>query len=411
MYPELAGYYVRITIDARFVPEAKNMFIKSILTTMAALIIFVAAASPAFAARNGISPGETIESRLSTDNDQLEDGCYFETYTIDCEPGTLVTISETSEKMDCYLIVTGPRDAQWENDDFSSDNFNSRLTLMISDPEDFEIIATTFSEETGAYILSVEEVVRPEYYGVFIGIEDYGEEYSDAPLCDQDAENLVDAFIQSDLMERDHTILLTNEDAELADVEDAMDEMAGTVGPNDVFIFFFSGHGDRVEATAETQAREIDGMNEALALRDQDLIDDHLAEMLNAIDAKLKIAVMDSCYAGGVAEDISRFPKTVGLASSEEDVLSDFAPGLDAGGFLSVFFREAIDGEGDLDGDGIVMIGELARYLRIRYLEDGPTTDQAMYGYPELTEERGLVSQDTIFCWSAEAGSRHSNKH
>ncbi|MCX6645966.1 MAG: caspase family protein [bacterium] len=386
------------------------MLIRSILMTLISLILILVAASPAFAARNEISPGQTIESRLDTDDDQLEDGCYFETYTIDCEPGTLVTISESSDKMDCYLIVTGSRDSQWENDDITSDILDSRVTVMITDPADFEIIATTFSEETGAYTLTVEEIVRPEYFGVFVGIEDYGEEFASAPLCDQDAENLVDAFIQSDLMERDHTILLTNEDAELADVEDAMDEMSRMVGPDDVFIFFFSGHGDRVEASAENMAGEIDGMDETLALRDQNLVDDHLAEMLNAIDAGLKVAVMDSCYAGGVAEDVSRYPKTVGLASSEEDVLSDFATELDAGGFLSVFFKEAISGDADLDGDGIVMIGELARYLRIRYLEDGPTTEQAMYGYPELVDERGLVTQDTIFCWWVETGNRHSNK-
>ena len=362
-------------------------------------MVFLIASIPAMATANEIRPGETLQSRFDERDDQLEDDCYYEVYTIDCEPGTLVTITESSDKVDCYLIVTGPRDAHYENDDYLSDSLDSRVTVLISDPDDFEIVATTFSEETGRYDLIVEEVVRPTYYGVFVGIEDYGEEFEDAPLCDEDAENLLDTFVRSGLMEEEHAILLTNRDAELIDVENAMHEMSQMVGPDDIFVFFFSGHGNRIEASSRHMDSEIDGMDETLSLRDTELVDDHLAEMLNDIDARLKIAVMDSCHAGGVAEDVSRFPKTVGLASSEEDVLSDFAPDLHAGGFLSVFFREAIEGDGDLDRDGILMIGELARFLRIRYLEDGPTTEQAMYGYPELVHERGLVSQDTIFCW------------
>ncbi|MCK4719479.1 caspase family protein, partial [bacterium] len=204
-----------------------------------------------------------------------------------------------------------------------------------------------------------------------MGIDDYGAELDDAPLCDEDAENLFDTFVRSGIMDKENGIVLTNRDAELMDVENAMHDMAQRVGPDDVFIFFFSGHGDRIAATSRNVAGEIDEYDETLVLRNTDLIDDHLAEMLGEIDAALKVGVLDACHAGGVAEDISRFPKTVGFASSEEDVLSDFAPELDAGGYLSVFFTEAVGGDADLDGDGIIMIGELARFLSNRFYEDG----------------------------------------
>lgn len=377
---------------------------KSILISLIILAIFAFVSTPVFATEDEIRPGETIEGRLDRDDDQLEEDeygeeCYFDTFTIDCDPLTVVRITQSSDKVDSYLIVSGPRDAQWENDDYSSESFDSRISVFIIDPDDFEILCTTYAEETGRYELTVEEIVKPVYYGVFVGIDDYGEEFEDAPLCDEDAENMLDSFVDSGLMEPENAILITNRDAELIEIENAMHEMSMRVGEDDIFIFFFSGHGDRIEASSRNMAGEIDGQDETLALRDTDLVDDHLAEMLSEIDARLKIGIMDSCHAGGVAEDISRFPKTVGFASSEEDVLSDFAPELDAGGYLSVFFREAIDGDGDLDGDGMVMIGELARFLRIRYLEDGPSTEYAMYGYPELVHERGLVTQDTIFCW------------
>lgn len=376
------------------------MIRNSILILTIAITIFLIASAPVFATSTEIGLGETIEGRFERNDDQLEDDdCYYDSYIIDCEPGTLVRITETSRKVDSYLIVTGPRGEQWENDDYEDGSFDSQVTVLISDPDDFEIIATTYSEETGRYELTVEELIKPDFYGVFVGIDDYGAELDDAPLCDEDAENLFDAFVRSGIMDEENGIVLTNRHAELIDVENAMHDMAQRVGPDDVFIFFFSGHGDRVEAISRNIAGEIDEYDETLVLRDTDLVDDHLAEMLGEIDAALKVGVLDACHAGGVAEDISRFPKTVGFASSEEDVLSDFAPGLDAGGYLSVFFMEAIGGDADLDGDGIIMIGELARFLSMRFYEDGPETDQAMNGYPELVHERGLVTQETIFYW------------
>lgn len=375
------------------------MIRNSILILTIAITIFMIASTPVFATSTEIGLGETVEGRLDRDDDKLEDDCYYDTYTIDCEPGTLVRITQTSRKVDSYLIVKGPRGEQWENDDYSDDVLDARIFVLIFDPDDFEIFCTTYSEETGRYELTVEEIIKPTFYGVFVGIDDYGPEFDDAPLCDEDAENMFDAFVRAGIMERENGIVLTNRRAELIDVENAMREMAQRVGPDDVFIFFFSGHGDRSEAISRNIAGEIDEYDETLVLRDTDLVDDHLAEMLSEIDAALKIGVLDACHSGGVAEDISRFPKTVGFASSEEDVLSDFAPDLDAGGYLTVFFIEAVSGDADLDGDGIIMIGELARFLSIRFYEDGPKTEQALYGYPELVHERGLVSQETIFYW------------
>lgn len=376
------------------------MIRNSMLILTISITICMIASTPVFATSTEIGLGETVEGRFERNDDQLEDDdCYFDAYIIDCEPGTLVRITQTSRKVDSYLIVTGPRGEQWENDDYDDDSFDSQITVLISDPDDFEILCTTYSEETGRYELTVEELIKPTFYGVFVGIDDYGEELDDAPLCDEDAENLFDTFVRSGIMEEENGIILTNRGAELIDVENAMHEMAQRVGPDDVFIFFFSGHGDRIEATSRHLAGEIDEYDETLVLRDTDLVDDHLAEMLSEIDATLKVGILDACHAGGVAEDISRLPKTVGFASSEEDVLSDFAPELDAGGYLSVFFIEAIRGDADLDGDGIIMVGELARFLSMRFYEDGPKTDQAMNGYPELVHERGLVTQETIFYW------------
>jgi len=355
---------------------------------------------PAHAARGRISPGETVDGHLERGDDRLEDDEYCDTYLIDADVGTVVRITQTSDEIDSYLIVRRPDGTQWENDDYTvGESLDSRLTILINERGDYEILCTSYSVETGRYQVTVEEIPRPEYYGLFVGIENYGGEWEDAELCDEDAENMYDAFVDSGLMERDHGIVLTNGGAERRDVENAFNELRREAGRNDVFVFFFSGHGNQMEVSPRNRSNELDGLDETIALRDGDLTDDDLGDMLEELDAGLTVVVLDACNSGGIARDIVRRPGIVCFASSEEDVLSDFAPELDAGGYLSVFFREAILGDGDIDGDGMILVGELARFLLRRYYQEGPSPDAAIYGYQELVHERGLVSQDTVFCW------------
>jgi hypothetical protein len=369
-----------------------------------AFIIFAAffllITAPAFASTSSIRPGETVTGELGRGDDRLDDDCYYDTWVLDCPVGVLVTITETSEDIDSYLIVRTPRGNQRDNDDYSFETgLDSRITLLTSERGEYEIYATSYSPEEGDYTLTVEEIPHPNYYGIFVGIEDYGEEYDEAPQCDQDAESLYDAFIRAGLMDRGNGIVLTNSDADHRGVENAFREMSREVTPGDVFIFFFSGHGTQVEQTGRGGADELDGLDEALALVDSDLIDNELADMLDGINAQLKVVVMDACNSGGMAPDVVDGPGVICYASSEEDVLSDFAPEFRAGGYLSVFFKEAIQGDADLDNDGIIMIGELSHYLLSRYYQEIQGPEMAGDGYQELKHERGLVRQDTIFCW------------
>jgi len=371
-----------------------------VLAAVIAFTFLLIATGPAYADEGSIRPGETLTGSLGRSDDQLDDDCYYDTYVLDCEIGTLVTITQTSDEIDSYLIVVSPRGTQWDNDDYSYDTgLDSRVTLLANERGQYEINCSSYSPEEGEYDIIVEEVHKPDYYGIFVGIENYGRDFEDAPRCDDDAEALYDSFISSGLMDRSNGIVITNSNAELAQIEDAFDEISRQVNENDVFIFFFSGHGTQVEASSRRGGNELDGLDEAISLRDTDLTDDDFSNLLDRIDASLKVVVLDACNSGGIAPDIVDGPGVVCYASSEEDVLSDFAPELRAGGYLSAFFREAIEGDADLDGDGMIMIGELSHYLLSRFNQEieGPT--MASDGYQELKHERGLVRQDTIFCW------------
>ena len=352
---------------------------------------------PAFA-QETVQPGDNITGELERSDEQLSDGCYYDEYRIDCEVGALLTITQSSEDIDSYLIVKGPHNRQWENDDYTSINLDSRLSILINERGNYSICCSSYSRERGEYELSIEQRQPPRFFGIFVGIENYPKEIPDAPLCDRDAEAMYNAFIDSGLMERTDGVVLTNENAKLRQLQRAFENVKAEAGPDDIFFFFFSGHGDQVEADSSDTA-EIDGLDECLCLRDTDLTDNDFADLLDGMDAGLSVIVLDACNSGGLARDVVDEPGRVLYASSEEDSTSDFAPQLDAGGYLSVFFREAIEGDADLDGDGMIMMGELTRFLEMRYYEEVPDPSNAVYGYQELVHERGLAPQDTIFCW------------
>ncbi len=347
-----------------------------------------------------IEPGETKTGCLEESDPQLDDDCHYDSFSTFCEVGTLLVVTQRSTKIDCYLIVVAPDGTQWENDDYSLyADTDSRVIVPIGESGEYTIHCTSFSPETGAYELTVEENAPRRFFGVFVGMDDYGWAMETAPLCDEDAENMYDAFVESGIMNPDDGILLTNSSAKLMDVENAFHRISREITPDDNFIFFFSGHGDQVAVSSRDKIGEMDEMDEVLSLRDVDLTDNDLAMMLENLDAGLKVVVLDSCHSGGFVRDIVTGPDVICYASSEEDVTSDYAQEFKAGGWMSFFFREAILGDGDLDGDSVLMIGELTHYLYTRFHEEWPEPVIAIFGYQEFTHDRGLVSQDTIFCW------------
>ena len=366
-----------------------------------AFVVFLSTLNVASAERL-LRPGDTVLGVLSPMDGILKDNCYFDSYLIDAEVGDLLQITQISEDFDSYLIVKGPDGRKWENDDFDPTltTFDSRVPVLIRDSGTYEIICSSkYPDSTGEYVLTFERIERPTYFGIFVGIGFYGREWYATPLCDKDAENLRDAFISRGIMEEENTILLTNNQAKYKKVVFAFDEMMERVGPEDVFVFFFSGHGRKMESDGSELGEAFDGMNEAICLKDKDMSDDFLGSQFDRINARLTVVVVDACNSGGLARDIVAKPGRILYASSEEDVLSDLAEELNAGGFLAAFFIDAVTGGADLDGDGMVMMGELTRYLLIRYGNDLPQPESSTYGYQELVHDRGTVSQDSIFFW------------
>ena len=191
--------------------------------------------------------------------------------------------------------------------------------------------------------------------------------------------------------------MLTDGQATVANIRRSLTEYAQRLGPDDVFVFFYSGHGGQQPVAGDP--REIDGANEFLAVYDGALLDDDLGRLFDGLRARVSMIAIDACHAGGFAKDLITRPGRIGLFSSEEDVLSAVAGQFQAGGYLSHFLREGVAGGADADpSDRVLTVGELTHYVYRQFGAHAQDIHMAAT-YQHLVVDRGAVGVDQVL-WS-----------
>jgi hypothetical protein len=238
---------------------------------------------------------------------------------------------------------------------------------------------------------------EPTMWGLFTGVAEYP--MSPLPHCDDDAENLLNALLAQGSIQRDHVILLTNEQVTRAAIRASFEAIRNRVGPEDTFIFFFSGHGGQTSRREDPE--EADGMDEFICPHDTDtpgadITDDELAQWLGEIPAAVSMVLLDSCNSGGFLDDICAVPGRIGLFASEEDLLSYTYEERKAGGILAHLLARGFMGEADLDYNGAITAGELSDYLltqmpTIRITDGDHMARQAQHPESGRTVDYGTI--------------------
>jgi len=367
----------------------------------------VAVSTPVAAAP--IAIGQAVTGRLGEGDGRLASGEYTDRYRFSARRGQRVTISLEGTKLDPYLLLARPDGTSDANDDSRVDgetSLNSRIDTVLAEDGDYVITVTTYRPgETGDYRLSLAPSAgHPRQIGVpggprvialLVGVSDYGGRTSNLANTDADARELYDGLRAAGLL-HPASMVLTNEQATTKAVAEAFARAAAQAGPNDTFMFFFSGHGDQQDVRAS--AAELDGRAETIELYDAAMTDAQLAPLFASVRSRLAIVVVDACYAGGFRSLVNR-PNVMGLFSSEEDLTSLVASRFKAGGFLSYFLRAGLAGEADEDGDRIVTAGEISTYVRRRFRREGDipaTTREDDRNFQNLLIERGGVHVDDV---------------
>lgn len=354
-----------------------------------------------------IRVGDTVGGALQSGDDQLDSGEYVDTFTFRGTRGQRVAAELTSSAFDAYVMLTTPSGEQLENDD-GEDGTNSRLDTVLSEDGEYTVAVTSYEAgETGSYRFSVTPSMGSQrqaavqggarVFAIMVGISDYGDEANNLPYTDEDAEKLAETLQREGVLNAS-SVVLTNAEATMGGVRRAFQNVARQAGPNDMFLFFFSGHGSQDEIAPS--AVEPDGHRETIVLRDGELSDTEMASLFESVNARLSLLVLDSCFSGGFARNVVDRPGVMGLFSSEEDLTSAVADKFEAGGYLSHFLRAGLAGDGDGDGDGAVTAGELATYLRAQFVAEvqgvESETMEGQRNYQNLVIDRGGVQVDDI---------------
>lgn len=342
--------------------------------------------------------------RLGPGDDRLDSGEFVQWFEVSGPAGQPVTFTLRSTEFDTYLMLRGPGDFRIDNDDGPGMGTDSRIETVLPTTGVYRVGVTSYRPgEVGRYRLEITEGTtltnarRPTVYAVLAGMTEYPNPASNLPWCAEDAIRLHEALAATGRL-APVSVLLTDRQVTRANLRDAVTRVAAAAGPDDVFLFFYSGHGNQVPALADD---ELDGLDEVLSVWDGDVRDREVAEWFDHSRARLSILALDACHAGGFARDVISAPGRIGIFSSEEDVTSLVAQRFEAGGYLSHFLRQAVEGAADTDpADGVLTVGELTQFLRRQWaehmMETRADTGDGRRSYQNLVIVRGAVHVDEI---------------
>ncbi len=374
-----------------------------------------------------LTVGRATTGELESGDLTLDTGEYQDTYFFEGRAGQSVSVEMTSSDFDTYVGLVTPAGDVIENDDFEGSTSRSVVELNLTETGRYRVMATSYTHaEIGRYRLTVNTQAASSTpvgetfaggsrsggrtYGLFAGISDYPGTGNDLDFTADDALRVRDALIRGGGMLPEDAITLTDADATTANMARALADIGSRAGPDDTFVFFYSGHGGREIRPAGPEMSDPDALDETLVLYDDSIRDDELRELFEQIRAGTTLLFLDSCFSGGFAKDVISVPGRMGMFSSEEDVTSQVAVKFRAGGYLSIFLDEAIgDGLADENRDGAVTAIELSEYVHYRYRNDVKSADPDDFvrtggrqsGYQHLVVDRGSVGPyDILFTYS-----------
>jgi hypothetical protein len=348
--------------------------------------------------------GQTMNGTLQQGDTTLSSGEFIDTFSFNGTAGERVVVDMRSTAIDPYLILLAPSGAQEDNDDLSPTDRSARIETTLAETGQYRIGATSYQPgETGDYVVTLQQGAAPQVsannsarrvYAVMVGISDYPGTNNDLPLTADDARKLQQALARQGRLAPESVTLLDGQ-ATRAAVREAFQRVAAAAGPNDLFLFFFSGHGNQVRG--QVSATEPDGKDETIEMVDGAITDDELNQMFQQVRAQTALVVLDSCFSGGFARDVVSRPGVMGLFSSEEDLTSSVAEKFQAGGFLSHFIQTGLSGNADENRDRVITAGELSAYVRREFareerIQASTLEGQSNYQFPVI--ERGAVQVD-----------------
>lgn len=212
------------------------------------------------------------------------------------------------------------------------------------------------------------EIPQSKVWALVVGVASY-DHMPVLRYTDDDAYRFY-AFLKSlegGALPDDQVRVLIDEEATRDNVLGTMNELFSMAGPNDLIIFYFSGHG----LNGSFLPIDFDGFNNKIA-------HEEIAASFNKSKARFKLCLADACHSGSLIAMRSAEPEpalvqfytslaksvsgTALLMSSKADETSLESAGLRQGVF-SHFLIRGLKGEADANQDKVVTVQELFDFI------------------------------------------------
>jgi uncharacterized caspase-like protein len=242
----------------------------------------------------------------------------------------------------------------------------SNKDRLESDPQSVEIFSDHASKSSTCYVLSV-------------GINQYKNPRMSLNYARPDADSFSKIMDEkgTNLFKSIELHTLYDEQATRGGILAKLDALAGKINPEDVFIFYYAGHGSMVDNQFYFIPTEALRLYDASALHKEAIDAGALQERFRNIKALKQLIIMDACQSGGSVEllanrgaseekAIAQLSRSAGIhvmaSAGSEQFAAEFTE-LGHGLFTYVLIR-ALQGEADgAPKDGKVTIYELKSFI------------------------------------------------
>lgn len=191
-------------------------------------------------------------------------------------------------------------------------------------------------------------VCKADVYLVAVGISDYPGNENDLNLPIYDAVDVYDLYKKNTTA---HAILLLNQDATVANIERAMNNLYRQAKADDIVIFYFSGHG---------VAGSFKAYNTSLSYK-------RIRKAMSMSKSRHKMIFADTCLSGNMRQGKSDNQQSqesevmLFLSSRDNEYSNEY--GKMRNGFFTTYLLKGLRGNADTDKNRIITAKELFDYV------------------------------------------------
>jgi hypothetical protein len=274
---------------------------------------------------------------------------------------------------------------------------------MVNETNEFKVKVVNYQKiESRADVLPIEyageAIATSSLHILAVGINKYKNSAYNLNYARPDAESFVDKIQDHgrNIFKSVNVVPIYDEDATKENIETGFKSIINRAKPEDVFLFYYAGHGTLDEEKNEeyylvpTDITKLYGDPSQLTAKGISATE--LKGFLRQLKPQKQIVLMDACHSGGALKtlnvraaatderaivQLARSSGTVIIASSGTQQFATEFDELKHGVFTYVLL-EALEGKGD-NGDGKITVNELKIYMDERV--------------PELTKQFGGKEQ------------------